>query len=208
MEINELNAQIRNVSGKGFARRLRMKGLIPAVCYGPGKDTLLLAVNAADLAVLRKKQENAFIKLVIDNQGAKVEKLSMLKELQVEPLTRSFVHADFYEITMDHALTFDIPVHFSGKPKGVIDGGELHLLKRELRVSCLPAMRPEAINVDLSGLSIGGSFKVEDIAPMDNVTIEDQGDDVLATVTAIKAAARTAEETAAAAAGTAETPAK
>jgi large subunit ribosomal protein L25 len=193
MEINELNALVREASGKGVSRRLRSSGLIPAVFYGPGKETILLKVSAADLAALRKKEENAFIKLIIDDRGNKIEKLSILKELQIEPSKRSYVHADFYEIDMDHTLTFDISIHFSGKPKGVTDGGELHILKRELKVSCLPARRPEFIVADLSDIPIGGSFKVQDIAPLEDVLFVDHGDVALATVSAVKVAAPVVE---------------
>lgn len=198
MELNELNAQVREASGKGFSRRLRSAGLIPAVFYGPGKETILLKVSTADLTALRKKEENAFIKLIIDDGGSKIEKLSILKELQIEPSKRTLVHADFYEIDMEHKLTFDISLHFSGKPKGVVDGGELHILKRELKVSCLPAMRPEFIAADLSSIQIGGSFKVQDLASIEGVAFVDHGDVSIATVSAVKAAAPVVEEAVAA----------
>lgn len=188
MEVTELNAHVREVSGKGFSRRLRKEGLIPAVLYGHGAETILLKVSATELANLRKKEEKAFIKLIIDDQGKKIEKLSIVKELQLEPVSRRFVHADFYEIKMDHKFTFDIPLHFSGKPEGVEDGGELHFIKRELKVSCLPGMRPEFISIDISGLQIGDTFKVQDIAPMEGVIILDQGDAAIAAVTAVKGA--------------------
>ncbi len=189
MEINELKADIRTTSGKGSSRRLRRAGMIPAVFYGPGAETILLAINAADLMKLQKKEEKAFIKLIIAGEGTKLEKLSMLKELQIEPLNRQFVHADFYEITMDHKLTLDIPIHFSGKPKGVEEGGELHLLKRELKVSCLPGSRPEFIAADVSGLQIGDSLKVHDLSIGEGVTVLDHADAALATVSAVKEAA-------------------
>ena len=198
MEINELHAQMRTGTGKGYSRQLRRDGMIPAVLYGPGKETLLLKVLTSELAVLRKKEEKAFIKLIIDDEkGNTTEKLSIIKELQLKPVGRSYVHADFYEITMDQKLIFDIPVHFSGKPKGVTDGGELHILKRELKLSCLPAMRPESIACDLSNLQIGDSFKVGDIAPTltEGTTVVDHDEVVIATVSAVKVAVPKAEET-------------
>ena len=199
MEINELHAQIRAGSGKGYSRQLRRDGMIPAVLYGPGKETLLLKVLTSELAVLRKKEEKAFIKLIIDDEkGSTTEKLSIIKELQLKPVGRSYVHADFFEITMDQKLTFDISIHFSGKPKGVTDGGELHILKRELKLSCLPAMRPESIACDLSSLEIGDSFKVGDIAPAltEGTTVLDHDEVVIATVSAVKVAVPKAEEAA------------
>ena len=195
MEVTELNARIREVTGKGYSRRFRSDGLIPAVFYGPGTETILLTVSIADLTNLRKKAENTFIKLIINDPVKRLEKLSILKELQIEPVSRRYIHADFYEISMDHKMTFDIPVHLSGKSIGVIEGGELHHLKRELKVSCLPAMRPEFIAVDISGLQIGNSFKVQDIAPIEGATILDTDDVVIATVSVMKVVKQATEET-------------
>ncbi len=194
MEAIELNAYVREVSGKGFSRRLRKEGLIPAVLYGRGAETILLKVNAAELATLRKNEEKAFINLIISQGKKKLKKLSIVKELQLEPASRRFVHVDFYEIKMDKTFTFDIPIHCSGKPVGVEDGGELHILKRELKVSCLPAARPESVVVDISGLQIGDAFKVQDIAPMEGVTVIDQNDLPIATVAAVKIAKPPVEE--------------
>lgn len=157
---------------------------------------MMLTVNAAELMKLRKKDESAFIKLIIAGQEGKIEKLSVLKEVQVEPVSRELVHADFYEITMGHKITLDIPVHFTGKSKGVEAGGELHLLKREVKISCMPRHRPEFFAADLSEIAIGHSFKVQDISPGEGVTILDHDDVVLATVSAVKEAvtARAEEE--------------
>lgn len=195
MEVTELNARIREVAGKGYSRRFRSDGLIPAVFYGPGTETILLTVSIADLTNLRKKAENTFIRLIINDPVKRLEKLSILKELQIEPVSRRYIHADFYEISMDHKMTFDVPVHLSGKSIGVTEGGELHHLKRELKVSCLPAMRPEFIAVDISGLQIGNSFKVQDIAPIEGATILDTDDVVIATVSVMKVVKQATEET-------------
>ncbi len=194
MEANELNALVRAASGKGHSRRLRSKGMIPAVFYGPGTEAILLDVNVAELMSLRKKEGKGFIKLMIAGQDNKFEKLAVLKELQIEPLSRRLVHADFYEINMEHTFTFEIPIHFSGKPKGVDDGGELHLLKRELKVSCLPGVRPEFVAADISGMQIGDSFKVHDLAASDGVVVLDHADTVVATLAAPKAIIKPEEE--------------
>ncbi len=194
MEINELNALVRKESGKGPARRLRRAGRIPAVLYGPGVEAIPLSISTTDLLNLRKKEEQAFIKLIIEDQEKKSERLSVLKELQVEPLSRRYVHADFYEISMDHAFTFDVPLHFTGHPQGVEDGGELHFLKRDLKVSGFPGMLPESINLDISGLKIGDSLRVQDLSPIDGVTTLDHEDTVLVTVSATKEASRQAGE--------------
>ncbi len=186
MEASELKAFTRNESGKGPARRFRKKGLIPAVFYGRDEETVHLSVNATDLQkVLQKKRENVFIKLLIEGEKT-MTKLSLIKELQIEPTSRRFYHADFYEVRMDHKLTLDVPLRFVGIPVGVQNGGELQHLKRDLKVSCLPSVLPDFIEIDVAGLEIGDSIKVQDIRVPEGIAVLDPGDVGVAMVAMIK----------------------
>jgi len=194
MEATELKACIRNQSGKGPARRFRKEGLIPAVFYGRGEEAIHLSVNAAELLkIIRVQKENVFIKLVIDGEK-KLEKLSLIKELQIEPVSRRFYHADFYEIRMDQRLTLDVPLHFAGIPVGVVNGGELQHLKRDLKISCLPSALPDSIEIDVTGLEIGDSIKVQDIRVPEGITILDPGDVGVAMVAIVKVSVPQPEE--------------
>jgi large subunit ribosomal protein L25 len=193
MEATELKACIRNESGKGPARRFRKKGFIPAVFYGRGEDAIRLSVNAAELQkIIKAKKENIFIKLLIEGEES-LEKLSLIKELQVEPVSRRFYHVDFYEIRMDHRLTLDVPLHFTGIPVGVQNGGELQHLKRDLKVSCLPSVLPDFIEIDVTGLDIGDSIKVQDIPVPEGITVLDPGDVGVAMVAVVKVSVPQAE---------------
>jgi large subunit ribosomal protein L25 len=186
MEATELKACIRNESGKGPARRFRKEGLMPAVFYGKGEKAIHLSVNAAELLkIVRVQKENVFIKLVIDGEK-KLEKLSLIKELQIEPVSRKFYHADFYEVRMDQRLTLDVPLHFAGIPVGVVNGGELQHLKRDLKISCLPSALPDFIEIDVTGLEIGDSIKVQDIRVPEGITVLDPGDVGVAMVAIVK----------------------
>jgi len=196
MEATELTACIRKETGKGPARRIRQEGMIPAVFYGRGEEAVSLSVNAAGLRkIIKEKGENVFIKLLIEGQEHG-ERLSLIKELQIEPVSRRFQHADFYEIRMDHKLTIDVPLHFTGTPVGVVNGGELQQLKRDLRISCLPADLPDFIEVDVSGLDVGASLKVQDIRTPEGIAVLDPGDVGVVMVAVIKVAAPKAEEAA------------
>jgi large subunit ribosomal protein L25 len=187
MEISELKADIRKTSGKGVARRLRKDGMTPAVFYGPKAEPVLLSVNSSDLKkILRGKEENIFINLLIGN-GGQMEKFTLIKELQIDPVSRKFLHVDFYEIDMEHAITLDVPIHFKGQAIGVENGGDLHHIRREIKVSCLFTVLPEFVEVDISGLNIGDSIKVQDIELPDGVNVLDPQDTIIASVTAPKA---------------------
>ena len=206
MEITELAAQVRKEQKKGPARRLRQQGFVPAIFYGRSSENILLTVNNKELIKLHKdKKDHSFIKLIIDDGGKKkIEKLSLIKELQVQPLTGKFYHADFYEVDMEHKLTFEVSLRFTGKAVGVENGGELQHIKREVKVSCLPANLPDHIDVDVSALNIGDSIKVKELTLAEGITVLDLPDAAVAAVAVIKIAKPTpAEEEAAAAAAAA-----
>ncbi len=209
MEVTDLAAQIRKEQKKGPARRFRQKGLIPAIFYGRSAENILLTVKNDELVKLHKeKKDHAFIKLLIDDGGKKqIEKLSLIKELQFQPLTGKFYHVDFYEVDMKAKLTFEVSLQFVGKAIGVENGGELQHIKRIVKVSCLPEKLPDHIEVDVASLDIGDSIKIKELKLADGITVLDPADAAVVAVAAIKVVKATAEETAAAEAATAAAPA-
>jgi len=195
MEITDLAAQVRKEQKKGPARRLRQQGLVPAIFYGKATENIQLAVKSADLFRLHKeKKDHAFIKLIIDDGGKKIEKLSLIKELQRQPLTGKFYHADFYEVDMAKKLTFDVSLNFVGKSVGVENGGELQHIKREVKISCLPVNLPDHIDVDISALDIGSSIKVRDIQAPEGITLVDVPEAAVVAVAAVRVAKSQAAE--------------
>jgi large subunit ribosomal protein L25 len=165
LELIELKTKIRTTTGNGPARRLRMSGQIPAVVYGPKTEPVLLSVNKSDLEQLFKKGGigQVVLNLVIQKNGETLTMPAMIKELQTHPVSRNFIHIDFYEIKMDQKITAKIPVVTTGIAKGVELGGILQIIRRELEVECLPLEVPESIEIDISDLDIGDSIHVEKI---------------------------------------------
>jgi len=165
LELIELKAKIRTTVGNGPARVMRRQGQIPAVLYGPGTGTILLAVAANDLEQVLKKGKSGqvVLNLVIQN-GETSTRPAMIKELQTHPLSRNFLHVDFYEIAMDRKINVNIPIVATGKSIGVENGGILQIVRRELEVLCLPFEIPETIEIDVSDLDIGDSVHVSDIS--------------------------------------------
>ena len=195
MEATDLAAQVRKECKKGPARRFRQEGRVPAIFYGRAVDNILLTVKSDELAKLYKeKKEHGFIKLIIDDGNEKVEKLSLIKELQRQPLTGKFYHADFYEVDMKAKQTFEVSLQFTGKAIGVEKGGELQHFKRNIKISCLPTILPDHIEVDVTALDIGDSIKVKELKLADGITALDTPDAAVAAVTAVKGAKGEAAE--------------
>jgi large subunit ribosomal protein L25 len=185
LELIELKTNIRTTTGNGPARRLRQKGQIPAVLYGPGTESVLLSVNISDIDRILKKGRigQALLNLVIPDNGETSIKTVMVKELQIQPVSRNFLHIDFYEVAMDRKIMVNVPVTTTGKAKGVELGGILQIIRRELEVQCFPLDVPESIELDITDLDIGDSIHVGDISLQNE--IEFLGDENFTVVTIV-----------------------
>jgi large subunit ribosomal protein L25 len=188
LDLIELKTKIRTTTGNGPARRLRVSGQIPAVLYGPKTEPVLLSVDKSDLELLFKKGGigQVVLNLVIQKNGETLTMPAMIKELQIHPVSRNFIHVDFYEIKMDQKITAKIPVITTGKAKGVEAGGILQIIRRELEVECLPLEVPESIEVDISDLDIGDSIHVGQIHVEGEVEFLEEDDYTVVTVSSPK----------------------
>jgi len=169
-----LKAQIREKTGKEISRKLRTKGLIPAILYGPSVQPIPLAVNPiAVLKVLEKEQSaSSFLDLEITDGKTSQVKKALIKDVDFHPTTDQLIHVDFYQITVGKELTLDVPIVIVGKAKGVEKGGILEQNLRELTISCLPKLVPSHIEVDVTDLDIGDSIHVADISVDEGIKIE------------------------------------
>ena len=158
-----LDAQARNESGKGVARRLRANGLIPAVCYGVGADNTPLAINPDEFnkILATKRRQNSVFSLKLED-GKEINNV-MLREYQVDPVRRTLVHADLIVVDMNELLNVVVPVETMGRPLGVRMGGRLRLIRPEIRVSCHPTHIPESIVIDVTELGPDDVFMASDI---------------------------------------------
>ena len=157
----------RDGRGKNEARRLRAAGRVPGVVYGQRKEGKLpegvpVAVDPkAVLHILHSDSgANTLIKLTLDGKESQV----MVKEYQLDPVSHQLLHADFYQLAMDKAITVTVPVLIKGTPEGVkVQGGMLDFVTRELQVQCLPKDIPEHVDIDVSGLMLHQAIRLRDI---------------------------------------------
>ncbi len=195
MEIIELKTTIRSSSGNGPSRTLRREGRIPAVLYGPGSETVMLSVNTKELeqVIAKSTGGNVLLNLVIQN-GETSSRTAMIKELQTHPVSRIFMHVDFYEIAMDRKIRVPVPVVTTGKSIGIEEGGILQIVRREIEVLCLPLEIPEAFEVDITDLKIGDSIHLEEIPLGDNIELPEDVNFTVLTIVAPKAEEEVVEE--------------
>jgi large subunit ribosomal protein L25 len=189
LEIFDLKAGIRTRTGNGPAHVLRGQGRVPAVLYGPKTDPVNLSVDTKDLETVLKKGAagQLLLNLIVEN-GETFNRTAMIKEVQRSPLSRAFLHVDFYEVDMHRKIVVPIPVTTTGKCKGVEDGGMLQIIRRELEVLCLPTQIPAAIEIDITGLGMGESIHVEDIPLSGDLEVPHDVNFTVVTVLSPKAA--------------------
>ena len=153
-----LNAEKRELKGKGPARRLRAQKLIPAVVYGLEKVPSHLSVDPKLLekAIATPHKFNTLITL----KTADGDKLVLFKDYQVDPVTRKLLHADFLEVTLDKPVKVEVPVVTVGKAEGVTAGGILSIATHEVVLEALPGKIPAQIEVDVTPIKIGSSLHI------------------------------------------------
>lgn len=173
MEVS-LQAEKRETRGKNEAGRLRRAGRVPAVLYGSdgnvAREPMAIAVDPKAVLRILHSESGANTIIGLSIAGGDTTRV-MIREYQLDPITRHLLHADFYRVAMDKAITVTVPVVVRGEPRGVKhQGGILDFVHRAIVVECLPSVIPEHIEIDVSELMVGQSVRVRDLAPSDRWT--------------------------------------
>jgi large subunit ribosomal protein L25 len=183
---SQVEAKVREGSGKGAARKARAAGMIPAIVYGKHLEKPLqisIDPKAVKTAVNTSKRLNTVIGLKVGSASHIV----LLKEYQQDPVTRELLHADFIDVRENEQVKVKVPVALVGKAEGQGQGGILSQMRRELEVWALPAAIPEKIEVDVTPLKIGHSLHINDVKMPAGITVKTQVNYTLAVVTAPEA---------------------
>lgn len=177
-----LNANLRETTGKRAARRLREEGKIPAVIYGRHEDTFTILLDSIEFksSVHPEALEATLVNLQFPDDEIE-ERLSIMKEVQIDSLTGDVLHIDFQHVHEGEMIEVNVPTVLHGIPKGVKEGGVLEHVLRTLHIKCLPKNIPEHVTVEVEHMSIGDSFHVSEVTGLE-VEILNPLDAVIATV--------------------------
>ncbi len=164
MSEHKISATGREAAGKGASRRLRRAASIPAVLYGgnAAPQSIQLEHEKTWLASQNEWFYSSILDLELDGKVQKV----LLRDIQRHPYKQIIMHLDFQRVDENQALRAKVPLHFlnqekspAGKTAGVVVTHELN----EVEVSCLPKDLPEFIEIDLSGLAVGGIVHLSEL---------------------------------------------
>ena len=196
----KLKAEHRTATGRSAARKLKARGIIPAVIYGAKGKSQALQVSAREINAMLSHASGENILVELEIPGEKSNRTALVQEIQHAPVGGNIMHIDFHAVSMDEKIHAEVPLETTGIANGVKNfGGLLEQSLRTLAVECLPRDLPDRITVDVSNLNIGDSIHVRDIQLPTGVVAKVQAD-----LTAFSVVAPAVEEEPAVAAAEAE----
>jgi len=165
MDFAKVTVEIRNQSGKGPARRTRNAGKLPGVLYGHKQAPLSLSLDPVELihALDKERKRNTVFTLQVKNAERPEDVTAMIRDVQVDPMSRKPVHVDFVRVSMDEEVKVTVPLVLTGTAVGVVNGGNLHLAYHALPVAAKPDAIPTKLELDVTALDIGDALHASDL---------------------------------------------
>ncbi|HYL39292.1 MAG TPA: 50S ribosomal protein L25 [Bryobacteraceae bacterium] len=182
-----VSAEQRSTRGKNEARRLRVRGLAPAVLYGADRPSVAVSVSPKDVnRILHSSTgHNTIFQLTV--QGLE-ETPAMIVDWQTDPLRETVLHVDLKRIDLTERIQVKVRVQTVGEPQGVkVQGGLLEIVTREVEIECLPSEIPDSFTVDVSPLMIGENLRASDISLSGSMKLISPPEQVIAHCVAMKA---------------------
>jgi large subunit ribosomal protein L25 len=200
MDFAKVSVEVRTQSGKGSARRARATGKCPGILYGHKEPPVPLIVDPHALikSLDKERKRNTVFSLSVGSNGAAASTVTaMIRDIQIDALTRALIHVDFIRVSMDEEVKVTVPLVMKGTPVGVVNGGNLHQSMHELPIAAKPDAIPAKLEIDVSALNIGEGLHASDLKLATGVRVLLDPKEPLASVVAPRA--EKVEEAAAAA---------
>ncbi len=170
METLEIRVDARDKKRKRDAKRLLRSGKIPGILYGPKTQAIALALDKREFSSRVADLEGSHLVRLKSESSELADKVALVKDMQHHPISGDVIHTDLYEVDLTAKITVNVPLHFIGKAEGVVRGGILQPIVREIEVECLPLDIPAFFDVDVSALDIGDSVHIEELTMPEGVT--------------------------------------
>lgn len=175
MEHISLNVDIRSGLGKSAVRQIRKGGGIPAVVYGEGSEAAPIVVNSREFAkAISSHAGGVRIFKFSSNEAKFASKLFLLKEAQLDPISRSVIHIDFLALTEGHKIHLTVPIKLVGEPVCIKQKtAVLNHIIHEVEVECEPSNIPNELVLDINNLVEGHSLHLFDIKLPNGVALRE-----------------------------------
>jgi large subunit ribosomal protein L25 len=159
MKVPVMDAQMREIRGKGGARQTRRDGRVPIVVYARGLDSKHLSIDAKEFDTLILKKHRKF---TMKGDGID-ETLCVIQDLQRHPVSMKVIHADFIAVTPETVLITKLPVALTGEPVGIKEGGQVRQLLHYVQVECKVELLPPVYEVDTTECHASTTLLVRDL---------------------------------------------
>lgn len=160
MKSVEIQGNLRTEVGSKFAKAERKAGNVPCVVYG-GEAPIHFSAPTLAFKGLVYTAEAKTAKITVGDTAVE----AVIQDMQFHPVTDQLMHIDFIQLVEGKAVTMNIPVVLNGQARGVLNGGKLKTILRQLSVRAVPGQFPESIALDITDLKIGTSIRVSDVTP-------------------------------------------
>lgn len=167
------------------ASRVRRRGCIPGIMYGPEVGNVAVEVEARAFERV-VSEAGTLLGVVLEENGGRREYLGLLKEVQYHPVTGKIIHFDIYQVPPREKIRAEVPLVLVGVAQGTKEGGILEQELEAVEVECLPQDLPEQIEIDISPLKIGDVVTVADLPDLPGVRYVEKGDRVIITILAAR----------------------
>jgi large subunit ribosomal protein L25 len=179
MEIAVIQGEPRAPGGRHANRRLRKRGLVPAIVYGHEQAPETIALSRHDLMLALDRARHV-VKVAIGRKQTQY----LLKDVQFDHLQQEPIHADLMRVDPNERVRVNVAIEFKGEPHGIHEGGELLHIRTDLDIECPLVAIPEMLRVRVDHLGVGQTLHVGDLELPEGVTTHHNADDVIATVRA------------------------
>lgn len=175
----KLTVEKRNLLNKGGRKRSLKDGVIPGVYYShDSKESIPFSISKKEISNAQKADTQIFSISVGDKK-----RNVLFKAIQYHPVTDEIIHIDLYGIKMDQAVSVSVSLNITGNAKGVVEGGILVQSLNEIEIECLPSDIPQLIDIDISNLEMGDSFRCENLSLDEKFVLKTPEDQIIVSVT-------------------------
>lgn len=169
METVEIQVEPRELGSKGKIKQIRRAGILPGVIYGPKIETVPLQIDRKEFVTRVAGLEGSHLVRIKSASPLLADKVALVKAMEFHPVTGEILHADLYEVDLTERIEVKVPLHFVGKAEGVVKGGILQPIVREIEVECLPMDIPEYLTVEVTSLDIGDAVHITELSMPEGV---------------------------------------
>ncbi len=196
METLTLDVTLREKTGKGVARKLRIAEKLPAVLNSAG-NTVPLELEKKPMLKLINSQKSGHTLLTLNVSNASSDNKSrtaIVKDFQVHPITNELIHIDFKEIKMDEKISITVPVILKGVAKGVKEGGVMQVMTRNVTVECMPGNIVDSVEFDITNVKANSTVHASSLILPEGVVLKSSPEAVILVISTPRASDAVSEE--------------